>query len=42
MVLSGFFSRLPLISLSVIVSVLAISVGASLLRPVTVASTRDG
>jgi tellurite resistance protein TerC len=42
MVLSGVFHVSPMISLSVIVSVLTISVCASLLRPATEASTRDG
>ncbi|HWA76207.1 MAG TPA: TerC family protein [Polyangiaceae bacterium] len=42
MVLSGFFHVSPLISLSVIVSVLAISVCASLLRPASEAGTHDG
>jgi len=42
MVLSGFFHVSPLISLSVIISVLTISVCASLLRPATEATTRDG
>lgn len=42
MVLSGFFHLSPMVSLSVIISVLAISVCASLLRPPSEASTRDG
>lgn len=42
MVLSGFVHVSPLVSLSAIVTVLTISVCASLLRPATEASTRDG